>query len=184
MLELVQKIDFLVEQYIFSIKNSTLDSFFYIITQFGGWICITVLFLLVCLFLWKNNRHFLHYFVWFFVINEVLTYVIKIIVGRLRPLGGATYLEFSGSMPSGHATASIFLYGYICFLLTKYYRGGRQKAIVITFSTLLILLIGFSRLYLDVHYLCDVIVGFAIGGMSLCGLVHYSPKNEEKIIKT
>lgn len=94
-------------------------------------------------------------------------YVLKELVMRARPGGLIPYaaVETSYSFPSGHATASIALYGFIAFLLYKLY--PRYKTGTIVVAVLIILSIGFSRLYLGLHFPSDVIAGYVVGGLWL-----------------
>ncbi len=67
------------------------------------------------------------------------------------------------SFPSGHAMMGVAFYGLLIWLAIKYIRNKAARVSVIILSVLLILLIGFSRIYLRVHYTTDVIAGFCMG---------------------
>ncbi len=71
------------------------------------------------------------------------------------------------SFPSGHAFMSIAFYGLLIWWAATHIKNNWQRRIVIIFLFFLILLIGFSRIYLRVHYASDVIVGFCIGFICL-----------------
>lgn len=93
--------------------------------------------------------------------SSLTTFLLKSIFERVRPLGGL-YMESTYSFPSGHATAAMALYGFL--LYTIYKHGHRPlKGFLIALLSVLILLIGLSRIYLGVHYLSDVLAGYAIG---------------------
>ena len=94
------------------------------------------------------------------------TYFLKYELERPRP-EHAFYLETSFSFPSGHASMSVVLYGMLAYLLVKRFKKMRQKMLVIVPSVLLVLLIGASRIYLDVHYLSDVLGGLLLGSIFL-----------------
>ena len=89
-------------------------------------------------------------------------YALKEIIGRARP-GGLipSAVESSFSFPSGHATLGVALYGFIAFILCRRY-PERAKAIIVT-AAIVILAIGFSRLYLGLHFPTDVIGGYLVG---------------------
>lgn len=65
------------------------------------------------------------------------------------------------SFPSGHAMVSMVIYGFIGYILATRYR--RQQLWIIGLTTLLVTAIGFSRLYLGVHWPTDIIAGYAAG---------------------
>jgi undecaprenyl-diphosphatase len=71
------------------------------------------------------------------------------------------------SFPSGHAMMSMIGYGMLTyFVLIRVQNRWARFAIVIA-AAILIFLIGFSRIYLGVHFFSDVVAGFAAGGLWL-----------------
>ena len=94
--------------------------------------------------------------------SAATVFIIKHIFYRARPLSAAIYLETSSSFPSGHATIAMALYGFLVYTIWKHEKHHLQNP-AIWGLVILILLIGISRLYLGVHYLSDVLVGYMIG---------------------
>jgi len=91
----------------------------------------------------------------------IITNLLKIIIRRERPL--EKLLEVSGfSFPSSHSSISMVVYGYIILLIRRYY-NGKYKNLYIGICILLIILTGISRIYFNVHYITDVIAGYALG---------------------
>jgi len=105
-------------------------------------------------------------------LGVIIGFVIKNIVQRARP---ENFLETDYSFPSLHATASILLYGWLSFHFWK--QGRRRKAVALLCVPLLI---GFSRLYLGVHWFSDVLGGLLLGGGWLLGIQYWNKCNVMK----
>jgi undecaprenyl-diphosphatase len=92
-----------------------------------------------------------------------LMFILKHLFGRERPL--IPLLEQVGglSFPSGHALMSMTFYGLLIYITWHSIKNNSLKWLIIFFLLLFILLIGFSRIYLKVHYPSDVMAGFAMG---------------------
>ena len=93
----------------------------------------------------------------------LLMFLLKSIFNRPRPL--IPLLEpISGlSFPSGHALMSVSFYGLLIFLAWENVYNRTWKWVIAGLLVLLILMIGFSRIYFRYHYFSDVIAGFAAG---------------------
>jgi len=92
-----------------------------------------------------------------------LNCIAKAIFERPRPLGINLITEKGFSFPSGHAMLSTAFYGYIAYVIAHLRIKKRYKKIYLALFTIQILSIGFSRIYLGVHYASDVLAGFALG---------------------
>jgi len=93
----------------------------------------------------------------------VLDPVLKSLVGRLRPVVAHPIAHGTGnSFPSGHSLGSIVCYGAVLLVFLPAARG-RWRTTFITVVVALVALIGISRILLGVHYLSDVVGGWAVG---------------------
>jgi undecaprenyl-diphosphatase len=91
-----------------------------------------------------------------------LNCLLKLLFGRARPALWDRLIHVGlHSFPSGHAMVSIVIYGFIGYILAKQFPQWRGRIFALTF--VLILAIGFSRLYLGVHWPTDVVAGYAAG---------------------
>jgi undecaprenyl-diphosphatase len=92
--------------------------------------------------------------------SVVLTTVLKSVFERTRPeLFDSGYQASFYSFPSGHATVAVGFYGMLTLILAYRLRGKARWALAIA-GVIVVLLIGFSRLYLGVHYPTDVLAGY------------------------
>lgn len=88
---------------------------------------------------------------------------VKRMYRRKRPAGGARLHELTYAFPSGHATASAAIFGTTAYVLCREEMIPRGGAIAL--STVGPLLVGASRVYLDVHWTTDVLGGWSVGGL-------------------
>lgn len=142
-----------------NIMNDGLTLILKVITELGG-VAFTVLAGVLIFMFCKKNR-------WFITIDLVgvtlVNQVIKHIIRRPRPNVLRLVEESGYSFPSGHSMVSMAFYGIIIYLVYKNVSNKYLKWILIILLSLLILSIGFSRIYVGVHYFTDVAGGFLLG---------------------
>lgn len=95
-------------------------------------------------------------------IVTILNQIIKFIMQRPRPTEFRIIEETGYSFPSGHSMVSLAFYGYLIYLIYKYINNKHLKRTLIIILSVLICIIGVSRIYLGVHYTSDVLGGFLI----------------------
>jgi len=93
----------------------------------------------------------------------LLMLLLKQFFNRPRPLVPLLEPVKGLSFPSGHALMSVSFYGLLIFLVWENVKNPIWKWLLITLLVVLIFLIGFSRIYLRLHYFSDVVAGFSIG---------------------
>jgi membrane-associated phospholipid phosphatase len=146
---------------------------FEVVTFFGNASTLTVLGLAVAVVLGALRR-------WSLLLGWVAALVgtgllntnLKGSFRRLRPeLPQPWVTEPGWSFPSGHAMGSLVAYGFLAYLLTRITPAHFQRRKAIALLAILVLLIGFSRIYLGVHFLSDVIGGYG-GSSRLAHVLH------------
>jgi membrane-associated phospholipid phosphatase len=96
---------------------------------------------------------------------------LKQVYDAVRPaVADPLRLAFEWGFPSGHAIAALIAYGLVGVLLCDRITHPRWRIALALGLAALILVIGFSRLYVRDHYLGDVLAGFAVGAgwLALC----------------
>ncbi|MEM9922319.1 MAG: phosphatase PAP2 family protein [Cyanobacteria bacterium P01_D01_bin.50] len=150
-------------QSIYSIHTPLLNKIMAGITYLGNGSTLIYLSCFVGVFL-LTQRRFINAFTLVIVASGGigLNLWLKTLYGRVRPALWERIVEANSfSFPSGHAMVSLVIYGFIGYLLIVKFPSW--SGIILFFTTLLILAIGFSRLYLGVHWPTDVIAGYAAG---------------------
>ena len=106
------------------------------------------------------------------VSSGILILLLKGLIERARPpLSFQAYPEIWYSFPSAHAALSAALYFFLAYMTWKLVPHNSLRIIATIFFILLPLAISFSRVYLGVHYMSDVVAGLLLG--SLCAWIGY-----------
>lgn len=106
--------------------------------------------------------------------TQILTLGLKLGFERERPFfPDPLATESSYSFPSGHASVSLAVYGTLGFILARHLDDRHAQIASLAATAVLVGLIGFSRLYLGVHFLSDVVAGFSVGlaWVALCAVL-------------
>ena len=91
-------------------------------------------------------------------------YNLKLFFNRDRPDVAERLVEVNNaSFPSGHSLASAAGYFAVAFLFSRTSKKSRHEAIYFISAALIILLVGFSRIYLGAHFFTDVAAGVFAG---------------------
>ncbi len=130
------------------------------ITNFGG--AIFVISLTTILFFVIKDKKIGISIITNLGIVTILNQIIKFIMQRPRPTEFRIIEETGYSFPSGHSMVSLAFYGYLIYLIYKYINNKHLKRTLIIILSVLICIIGVSRIYLGVHYTSDVLGGFLI----------------------
>lgn len=146
-------------------RNDILTVIMKIITCMGE--DITLVLLSLILFITIKNKKEASMIPLNLMIIASINSIVKLLVKRDRPFG-ISLIEVGGySFPSGHSAASLAFYGLIIYFIFKKIKNKKVKVVSASLLSLLIFLIGLSRIYLGVHYASDVLGGFAFSGAYL-----------------
>jgi membrane-associated phospholipid phosphatase len=95
---------------------------------------------------------------------QVLNDVLKADFHRTRPTPVGGFIDAQQySFPSGHAMVSAAFYLFIAYLAWRLVHDRWKRILIVSALVVLVALIGVSRLYLEAHYLSDVIAGYLAG---------------------
>ena len=104
--------------------------------------------------------------------GEGILLVVKELIARPRPnLVGIFDTYHTFSYPSGHTLIATIFYGFLGYLIARVARTKKIKVVILSVTSLVIFLIGISRVVIGAHWLSDVIGGWLLGGAVLSGLI-------------
>jgi membrane-associated phospholipid phosphatase len=107
--------------------------------------------------------------------GTLLSMLFKALIARPRPdpdliVQIGQYLK-ADSFPSGHVLFAISFYGFLLFLVYSRLKKSILRSVLISFLSVLILLMGISRIYVGAHWFSDVLGAYLIGIVWLCIVV-------------
>ncbi|MGC7870819.1 phosphatase PAP2 family protein [Desulfosporosinus sp. SYSU MS00001] len=162
-------------QAIQSIHTPLIDYFFILLSFLGSE--PSYIFLMTVIY-WNIDKRFGFRLATLFLTSMALNGFFKDIFNAPRPIGQpgirSLYLSSAAgsSFPSGHSQGAATFYPYV-------WNRWRSRKIWLGISVFMILGIGFSRLYLGVHWPQDVLGGYLLGGMVVFGF----QKIDERLLK-
>ena len=156
------------------VKNDYFTGFYKFITMFASEIIVFFIALLFLL-IFKNKRYGI--FVIFNAFNIlILNILLKLIFMRDRPYDLMIITETGYSFPSGHAMCALGFYGFIIYLTWHFNLEKKVKIIFTILLSILIVLLGVSRVYLGVHYASDVLAGYMVSAAYLIIYINFINK--------
>jgi len=151
--------------------NNLLTFIFKFITNLASTEYLIILTLLMLIFF--DNKISALLFMVALIINSCLIGIIKNTFKRMRPNINRLVNEKGYSYPSGHTMSATSFYGLIIFFIVISSLILPIKVLLISLLVLLILLVGFSRIYLGVHYFSDVVGGLLMASSYILLYIYF-----------
>ena len=174
------------DQYVISFiqgfESPTLTSIMKFFTYVGSFNIVFGIFVIVAFFLYfvLKHRSELLLFATVVIGTPIINQVLKQFFHRVRP-DLHRLIEIGGySFPSGHAMNALAVYGILSFLLWRHIPSRLWRTTLIIISTIIVLMIGTSRIYLGVHYPSDIISGYFASGFWLAISIYFFRRYQEK----
>lgn len=180
-MNMINTIDTTIYELTIKLMSNGMTNFMLFMSHLGSAITLIVLTIAFILLLKnKTNSKFIAInLALVFIINRIL----KLAVARPRPEVLKIVQESGYSFPSGHSMVATGFYGFLIYLIYKEVKNKKIKYPLIVMLSILILLIGISRVYLGAHYATDVIGGWIIGIVYLAFFIKYAYKKAIRRLK-
>ncbi len=139
-------------------------NFFKIFTHLGSFYTMAGLTLVGCLLLWfyLKKKRMSVFFLVCFATTGIANFIFKRVVRRIRPEHLMIIAETGFSFPSGHSMMSFVFFALEIYFVWNFIKNKTLKISLISVFSVLTVLVGFSRIYLGVHYLTDILAGWLI----------------------
>jgi len=157
-----------------SFRDPRLTKFFLWVTVLGKWQAALFLSAGTALILWARKKK-----------SQIIPLLLSVVGAGASVFAGkiafhrprpelAVYAERGFSFPSGHAAMAVAFYGFLAYLLIRNAKKWKKKVNIFFAAFIVAAFIGFSRLYLGVHYFSDVWAGYLTGAVWLIAAIGVS----------
>ncbi len=172
---LTKQIDNIVYSLIQNIQTNQITEILKIITNIGGIpsLFFIALFLSIILFICQKRKQGIAILL-NLLMSSSMYIILKNIFQRPRPEAVEQLISETGhSFPSGHTTNNVAFYGFAIYLIYENVKNKKVRNLLIILLSIMPILIGFSRIYLRVHYFSDVLAGIIVGIISITIFVSF-----------
>ncbi len=159
-----------VTRALMDLRSPGLDGIVRSLSSLGGITVVTLVLLLLLLLVWHECRSLALVLLGASVARPLLEWTLKELVDRPRPQIDQLVAGSGASFPSGHVMAAVAIWGLLPPVVAVV--SGRRSAWwwSVGISGTIIALVAFSRVYLGVHWLSDVVAGLLLGALYLLGV--------------
>ena len=158
-------IDDRITDWVVDSRHEPLTSVMHMTTAMGDTLPLALVVIGVFVVAWLSNRIDLAITIAVGSLSGyLLMLILKLLFSRDRPPVENRLIDVGGaSFPSGHAMLSTVVYGLTAVVVFRIFPRIRERAVVLVWLPVLVLLIGLSRVYLGVHWASDVVFGWLFG---------------------
>ena len=164
------EIDVIVRDFAYDIRGEKFGFMYWcnrILTELGFLYVMVLIFIILAVVSKLGLPSFI------FGCGAIFTYffnlLIKLMCNRERPYINLRWMhEISSSVPSGHASTAMFAYVILMYLAYRFVKNNKIKITAYILCPLIILIVGFTRIVIGVHYFTDILSGYMIGGFCAC----------------
>ena len=160
----ILKQDMQVSVWLHTHGSPVFTAFLLAITQVHSTVGIPIMAAILAYFVWRHGDHY-----WVFSLalavpgGLLLNVFLKHLFNRSRPSWDDPLLTLdSSSFPSGHTAGATLFYGFLAAYMVWRMKNSAARALAVLGCALMIALVGFSRIYLGVHFLSDVLAAVSI----------------------
>lgn len=165
-----------------ALQQGATRDFIYVQRVFSYTASVFVVLVLALVFYFAYNKRF----ALSFLITQGITYgigfILKRIIARPRPYtvignGILCFMEESGySMPSGHSLCAMVITCFVIWLVCRSVKDKWAKGFSIAGMLVYLFAMGYNRMFLGVHYLTDILLGWAISLLAFLAVYFLEPK--------
>jgi undecaprenyl-diphosphatase len=152
-----------------------LDNFALNVTALGSGVVVGLIVALASMYLWGSRHRYSAVFLWVALAGSwILSSTLKAAFDRPRPdvFEWRTPTAFQASFPSGHSITAMVGYATLAYLVARLLPQRSLRWVTVGAAALIVAVVGWSRMYLGVHWPSDVLAGYATGlaWAAFCGL--------------
>ena len=159
--------DYFASHQMSMLSESPIVKFFILITSFASTATTCLIVFLTCVLCWVTRQRYILIGLLVAVLGStIFTFLSKLLFQRDRPVDILLF-EQTDSFPSGHATITVALYGFLAYLAIRFSRTFSHQVRIVVMTVFFSILVGLSRIVLNEHYLSDVLGGYLVGTLWL-----------------
>jgi undecaprenyl-diphosphatase len=158
-----RQIDLIINDNVAYLRTPAFDNLFVTATIFLN-VANIIIFLLILMgfLIYEGKKKIAVLSFVFLSFGLMLESFFKVLINRPRPIEQLLFTEGFG-FPSGHSTLAILFFSMLIFVYIIKIKSDIIKISLIVLSALIVILTGFSRIYLNVHWFSDVLGGYLLG---------------------